>query len=86
MAVPLLFAITYLVMAVPLLFAITYLVMAVPLLFAITYLVSGAPVVERGLERGTRGAWKKGASAGINRHGEGDESSLHRRSSDPRWP
>jgi catechol 2,3-dioxygenase-like lactoylglutathione lyase family enzyme len=24
--------------------------------------------------------------AGINRHGEGDESALHRRSSDPRWP
>ena len=27
-----------------------------------------------------------GASAGINRHGEGDERALHRRSSDPRWP
>jgi hypothetical protein len=25
-------------------------------------------------------------SAGINRHGEGDERALHRRSSDPRWP
>ena len=25
-------------------------------------------------------------SAGINRHGEGDENALHRRSSDPRWP
>src|ERR1019366_4625479 len=25
-------------------------------------------------------------SAGINRHGEGDERVLHRRSSDPRWP
>src|SRR5215216_1787055 len=24
--------------------------------------------------------------AGINRHGEGDERALHRRSSDPRWP
>ena len=27
-----------------------------------------------------------GQSAGINRHGEGDENALHRRSSDPRWP
>jgi hypothetical protein len=27
-----------------------------------------------------------GESAGMNRHGEGDESSLRRRSSDPRWP
>ena len=25
-------------------------------------------------------------SAGINRHGVGDERALHRRSSDPRWP
>ena len=25
-------------------------------------------------------------SAGINRHGEGDEGALHRRTSDPRWP
>src|SRR6266540_3601658 len=24
--------------------------------------------------------------AGINRHGEGEEGALHRRSSDPRWP
>jgi hypothetical protein len=24
--------------------------------------------------------------AGINRHGEGDERALRRRSSDPRWP
>ena len=28
----------------------------------------------------------KGQSAGINRHEEGDESALHRRSSEPRWP
>ena len=28
----------------------------------------------------------KFGSAGINRHGEGDENALHRRSSDPRWP
>ena len=28
----------------------------------------------------------RSGSAGINRHGAGDESSLHRRSSDPRWP
>ena len=31
------------------------------------------------------GAWIH-ESAGISRHGEGEEGSLHRRSSDPRWP
>ena len=31
-------------------------------------------------------AWTAGESAGINRHGEGDENALHRRRSESRWP
>jgi hypothetical protein len=30
--------------------------------------------------------WTTGESAGINRHGEGDEDALHRRRSESRWP
>jgi len=30
--------------------------------------------------------WAQAESAGINRHGEGDENALHRRTSDSRWP
>jgi hypothetical protein len=30
--------------------------------------------------------WTTGESAGINRHGEGDENALHRRRSESRWP
>jgi site-specific recombinase XerC len=33
-----------------------------------------------------RSAWTAGESAGINRHGEGDENALHRRRSESRWP
>jgi hypothetical protein len=34
--------------------------------------------------RGER--WRLSESAGINRHGEGDESALRRRIRSPRWP
>ena len=33
-----------------------------------------------------RSGWTAGESAGINRHGEGDENALHRRRSELRWP
>jgi hypothetical protein len=33
-----------------------------------------------------RSGWTGGESAGINRHGEGDENALHRRRSESRWP
>jgi integrase len=33
-----------------------------------------------------RSGWTSGESAGINRHGEGDENALHRRRSESRWP
>ena len=36
--------------------------------------------------RATERVGDRFGSAGINRYGEGDERSLHRRSSDPRWP
>jgi hypothetical protein len=40
------------------------------------------------LHPGVTGEGKIGRveSVGINRHGEGDERALHRRSSEPRWP
>jgi integrase len=47
----------------------------------------GAVLVRHG--KGTsaaRSGWTAGESAGINRHGEGDENALHRRRSESRWP
>ena len=35
---------------------------------------------------GARSEWTPGESAGISRHGEGDENALRRRSSYSRWP
>jgi hypothetical protein len=47
----------------------------------------GSILVRRGKGgSAARSEWVAGESAGINRHGEGDENALHRRRSESRWP
>ena len=49
---------------------------------------TGSVLVGAGQGRGSAGSrgGTIGESAGINRHGEGDENALHRRRSESRWP
>jgi len=44
------------------------------------------PLVRRAPRAGVQAPDSRFLSAGINRHGEGDENALRRRGSDPRWP